>query len=370
MSKGRPLRLLLIAERLSASGVTTYCENLVRGLSRRHKLLLASSGGPAAERIGKMVEKSLVLPGLDRWGFFKPGRKRLLAEAAAFHPELVHALSGHAARSAAAVSDALGIPEIITAHHYLTRPGELGFHKRVRRVLAVSQALRENLVNTGKLPRERVGVVPNGINIAAYAPREEPEAAPGEAPRIPVVGFFGRLTKRKGPEYLVRAAAELTERGHEAEYLFAGEGPERANLEKLTSKLGVRKRITFREGPVIGRDIIPTMDVFVAPSLQEALGTTILEAMACGVPVVASAVGGIFTVIRDCENGLLAPPKDHMALADRIQDLFLNSARRREIARAGRETVETEFSLETMVAATEEAYYESQEKTRSEVLRP
>ncbi len=369
MSNGRPLRLLLIAERLGPSGVTTYTENLVRALARRHKVLFVSPGGPAAERVGKLATKAVVLPGLASWGVFKPGRRRLLAEAAEFRAELVHALSGHAARAAAAVSDGLGLPQIITSHHFLKAAGELKLHRRVRRVLAVSQALRENLVNTGKVPRERVDVVPNGINVAAYTVRQEPEPEPGEPSRLLAVGFFGRLAVRKGPEYLVRAAAELEKRGQEAEYLFAGEGPERASLDRLAAELGVRKRITFREMPLPGREVLPTFDIFVAPSLQEALGINILEAMACGVPVVASAVGGIFTVIKDSENGLLAPPRDHQALADRIQDLLTNPPLRREIALAGRDTVEREFSLEAMLTATELAYYSAFEKSKSEVIR-
>ncbi len=369
MSNGRPLRLMLIAERMGPSGVTTYTENLFRALSRRHKLMLVSPGGPAAEQIGKLGEQALVIPGLARWGLFKPGRRKLLSEVQNFRPELVHALSGHAAPAAAEIGERMGLPQIITSHHYLRGAGELKLHRRVRRVLAVSQALRENLVNTGKVPRDIVDVVPNGINVKSYTPREEAELLPGVQPRLPVVGFFGRLTERKGPRHLVRAAAELSKRKVDAEYLFVGEGPELRYLEKLAEDLGVRKRITFHDSPLPVREVLPTFDIFVAPSLQEAMGINILEAMACRVAVVASAVGGIFTVIRDCENGLLAPPKDSGALADRIQDLLSDPARRMEIALAGRDTVEREFSVETMLAATEATYYAAFEKSKSEVIR-
>jgi len=331
--------------------------------------MLASPGGPAAERIGKLAERAVTIPGLARWGLFRPGRRRLTVEAAAFQPMLVHALSGHADRPAEAVSDRLGIPEVITSHHFLRRPGELRLHRRVRRILAVSQALRENLVNTGKVPRDLVDVVPDGIDVKAYSQRPESETGPGDPPRVPVVGYFGRMAKRKGAEYLIRAAAELRRRGVDAEYLLVGEGPEISALERLATELDVRRQVTFRESPLPAREILPTFDVFVAPSLQEALGINILEAMACAVPVVASATGGIFTMIRDGENGLLAPPRDHVALADRIQELLTSPQRSREIARAGRETAEREFSLETMLAATESAYYASFEKSVSEVLR-
>ncbi|HOX08578.1 MAG TPA: glycosyltransferase family 4 protein [Planctomycetota bacterium] len=363
MSAGRPLRILLVAEALGTSGVTSYCRNLMRALSRRHKLMLVSPGGDHADRLGRFAERTLVLHWLERRWLSLFIRGRLLAEAGAFHPDLVHALSGHAARPARVLSQGLGLPVVVTAHHYVERAGGLRLHPRVRRILAVSQALRENLVNTGRIPRELVSVVPNGIDLSEYGSRPEPAtaraeaAASGLAPRIPVVGFFGRLTVRKGPEYLVRAAAILEKDGVEAEYLFAGDGPERRRIEKLAGQLGVRKRITFREGYVDGRDLLPALDVFVAPSLQEALGIGILEAMACGVPVVASAVGGVFAVIRDGENGLLAPPRDGEALAGRIRELLLNPGRRLEMARAGRETVERSFSLPVMVGGTEEAYY-------------
>jgi glycosyltransferase involved in cell wall biosynthesis len=371
-SEGRPLRLMLISERLGPSGVTTYTENLVGALARRHRVLLVTPGGSDSQRVGQLAEKMVVLPGLARWGMLKPGKSKLLAAAAEFKPELVHALSGHATAAANLVSLEMGLPEIITSHHYLTKAGELKLHRRVRRVLAVSQALRENLVNTGKVGRDRVNVVPNGINLASYQARKptDEEVLEGVAPQLPVVGFYGRLTVRKGAEYLVRAAGELENRGVEAEYLFVGEGPDRHRLEKLACQLGVRKRITFREDPPPARDVMPTFDIFVAPSLQEAFGINIVEAMACCVPVVASAVGGIFTVIKDCENGLLAPPRDHMALADRIGDLVLNRGLRWEIARAGRESVKQEFSIDAMLAATESAYYAAFEKGKSAILRP
>jgi len=368
MSTGRPLRILLVAERLSTSGVTTYCRNLIRGLARRHRLMLVSPGGAHAAGLGQLAERALVLPWLLRRALGCLARGKLLAEAGSFRPDLVHALSGHAARAAGAVSRKLGLPEVITAHHYLERAGELPIHPRVRRVLAVSQALRENLVNTGKLPRELAAVVPNGIDLAEYLPRAEPASAPGR-PRLPVVGFFGRLTARRGPEFLVRAAAELERGGVEAEYLFAGDGPERSRIEKLSVELGIRRRLTFREGYLEGGQVLPALDVFVAPSLQEALGIGILEAMACQVPVVASAVGGIFAVIRDGENGLLAPPRDHLALAARIRELLLNPTRRLELARAGRETVERDFSLAVMIGGTEQAYYAALDSGDSQALR-
>jgi glycosyltransferase involved in cell wall biosynthesis len=364
------LRLLLLAERLVPSGVTSYTENLVRALVARHAVLLVAPGGPAAERVGAAAGKSVIIPGISRWGLvLRPGRSRLLAEAQGFRPDLVHALSGHAAKAAAAVSNELGLPEVITSHHFVRGPGGLALHRRVRRIMAVSQALRENLVNTGKIPRELVEVVPNGLNVKAYPVRVEPEPLPGEPPRLPVIGYFGRLTRRKGPELLVRAAADLGRRGVDAEFLIAGEGPERQRLERLAVELGVRQRITFREAPLPARDLLPTFDVFVSPSRQETMGMTVIEAMACGVPVVATAVGGIFTVIRDGENGLLAPPEDFAALADRICDLLKDPARRHEIAAAGRETVEREFSLQRMMAATELTYYGALEKSDSEALR-
>jgi glycosyltransferase involved in cell wall biosynthesis len=371
MSTRRSLRILLLAEQLSTSGVTAYCRNLIRGLAGHHRLMLVSPGGPHAERLGRLVEKALVLSWVTRRGLLLFARGRLVAEAAAFRPDLVHALSGHAARAAAAVSRKLGLPEVITAHHYVRRAGELPLHKRVRRVVAVSQALRENLVNTGKLPRELAVVVANGIDLAEYLPRAGPEAPEGGGarPGIPVVGYLGRLTVRKGPEYLVRAAAELERQGVEAEYLIAGEGPERRRVERLAVELGVRGRMTFREGYLEGREVLRACDIFVVPSLQEALGMSILEAMACGVPVVASAVGGIFTVIRDGENGLLAPPGDWKVLAERIRELLLNPARRSEVARAGRETVERDFSLDRMISGTEEAYYAALDSSASQVIR-
>jgi glycosyltransferase involved in cell wall biosynthesis len=182
----------------------------------------------------------------------------------------------------------------------------------------------------------------------------------GFPPAAPVVAVFARLTRIKGVEYFLEAAAMLKARFEEARFLIVGEDfyeDHRAGLEALARTLGLDSRVVFAGFREDVPDLLREVAVSVLPSLGgEGLPNVVLEAMAAGVPVVATRVGGTPELIEDGIQGLLVPPRDPGALALAIGSLLAEPRRRRSMGQAGRERAGKEFSIEAGVHATETLY--------------
>jgi len=151
----------------------------------------------------------------------------------------------------------------------------------------------------------------------------------------------GRLVPAKGQHVLLEACRILRERGVGFHLIFIGDGPDRPSLEGMADTLSLNGSVTFRGscGPAHVREALHEADVMVLPSFAEGIPVVLMEAMACGVPCVSTAVMGIPELVNDESNGLLAPPADAVALADRIQRLALDPGLRRALAREARATV-------------------------------
>jgi glycosyltransferase involved in cell wall biosynthesis len=189
---------------------------------------------------------------------------------------------------------------------------------------------------------EHLDVPSNRINVIGHAvhfdiPAQVDTSTKTDTP--PTVAVLGSLAERKGHIYFLKAAHLLLQEYPNAEFLIAGDGPLRAALEDKAMKLGLDGHIGF-----IGAydnddvpEILKKVSVVAIPSIKEALGIVALEAMACGKPVVASAVGGLPEIVRDKETGLLVSPRDARALADAISSLFSSPSLCRRLGSAGRE---------------------------------
>jgi glycosyltransferase involved in cell wall biosynthesis len=142
------------------------------------------------------------------------------------------------------------------------------------------------------------------------------------------------------------------------EFVIAGAGPEESNLRRLAVALKIDSRVTFLPSLLEFGDALAAMDIFCLPSLQQGIGTIMLEAMARGKPVIATRVGGIFQVVRDEVTGLLVPPSDSEALANRMLGLLNDPIKARAMGRAARTQVQRDFSVESMVSKTTALYRE------------
>jgi glycosyltransferase involved in cell wall biosynthesis len=203
----------------------------------------------------------------------------------------------------------------------------------VWRFLAVSRALADYLVHECRLPASRVQVVANGVDTARFAPAASP------APRSaygPTVGVLTRLDARKGLPYLLRAVAQLPSDLPEVRLLIGGDGEDRSALEREADRLGLRGRVDFVGAVNDAAQFYRRLDLFVLPSLDEAFGLVLLEAMAAGLPVIGTRVGGIPEILEDGAQGRLVAPADSRALAGAIREICRDPLRRSQMAARAR----------------------------------
>ncbi len=226
----------------------------------------------------------------------------------------------------------------------------------VNRYLAVSRAVADQLCNDFGIPASKVQIVHNGIPFASFNVSANTTLRAGltRGTAHPVVLMVGRLDKQKGHRYLIEAAQQVPE----AMFVLAGDGPDQAALEARARALGVESRILFLGYREDIPDLLASCDLFVLPSLSEGLPLSILEAMAAGKPVIASAIGGNDEVITHGENGFLVPQADPAALTDAIRTVLSDSALARRLAEAGKALVHREFTVETMVERVTRVYDE------------
>ena len=225
--------------------------------------------------------------------------------------------------------------------------------------LAVTDALRDRLLALG-CPAERTALCRSGVDLSAFPPR-----APGADLADPVrLITIGRLVEKKGTEFAIRAAALLLERGRDVTLDIVGEGRLRAALGALIETLGVGASVRLL-GAVphdAVRDRLDRADICLAPSVTaadgdaEGLANTIKEAMAVGVPVVATDHEGTAELITDGVNGWLVAERDPAALADRVAWLIDHPAARQAMATAGRPPIEAGFDNRRIVADLVQLY--------------
>ncbi|MFL6228512.1 MAG: glycosyltransferase family 4 protein [Pyrinomonadaceae bacterium] len=237
----------------------------------------------------------------------------------------------------------------------------------VARVIAVSEGVARKLREQRIFPAERITVVPNGLDFAAYdlALRDFDGSAYRRSSLQTtarwLVGTVGELSETKGQEDFVRAAAVVARRGLDVEFLIVGEDkapgePTRGRIEQLIDAEHLRGRVHLRGyTPDLPR-LLAALDVYVSASRAEAFGLATLEAMICGAAVVATATDGSREIIGGGAEGRLVPVGDAEALAAALIELLEDEDGRARLSANARASVRERFSLERMVAATEEVY--------------
>ena len=245
-------------------------------------------------------------------------------------PAVLHAHDSHALLLGV-VASRLGGRPLVATRRSTTVPGRTWRHPG--RVIAISGAVESALKEGGVAP-SRIAVVPSGIDLAALtASRRE-----GITSSRSEVISLGALTREKGHRTLVEAFAQVAKHLPHARLTIAGEGPERGSIEALIRHHQLDTRVVLAGELVDPVQRLAQATVLVQPSLREALGTAVLEAMALGVPVIGSRVGGLIELLGD-GTGVLVPPGDLDRLAQAIIDLLEDAGLRDELRRKGMERV-------------------------------
>lgn len=226
-------------------------------------------------------------------------------------------------------------------------------------IVAISEGVREALVRSGVEPAS-VRVIPSGIDLAPF---EQPfdraaiRTRLGLGDRDVLALQVAALAPHKSQTTLLRAMALVRSRHPSLRVWIAGEGPLRAELLREHGELGLGESVRFLGFREDVNDLLRAADLFVISSYLEGLGTSILDAMAAGLPVVATRVGGIPEAVADGETGVLVPPSDPRALGDAILALADDPGRRSALGEAGRRRVRL-FSADRTEAMTRAAYEE------------
>lgn len=357
------MNILFIANHLNVGGVTSYLYTLACGLKQKgHNVYLASSGGEWTEKFiacgikhisVALMTKNELSPKII-FSYFK-----LKKEAKKFKIGLVHSNSRTTQVLGNLLSRALNIPHVFTCHGFFKpKLSRLLFPYWDQAVIAISQEVKEHLIADLKLDAKKISVINNGIdtgNFGNFSARGSLRKDLGINDAL-VVGIIARLSDVKGHIYLIRAMRQVIKTFPTAKLLIIGEGKMKNTLIGEVEALGIKENVLFIPQAGNTGDMLAAMDVFAMPSLQEGLGLALMEAMAQGLAVVGSAVGGIKTLIQDEVNGLLVGPADVEGLSRAIIELLKDSKLRQDLGIEAREFITENFSKERMVDQTLRVY--------------
>lgn len=336
---------------------------LAASLDRRNLRLLgtAPDDGEVAARLRALgVPTTIVpLPPIRPWTLPAVLRAlyRLRALVVRERVALVHAHGSRGALYAALASAGLDVP-LVWHVRVADRDARLdGALARLAAAIVANSSATAARVRGLPNADTKLTIVPNGVDLARFAPGP-PDAALGGRlgldPTVPVVGYFGRLEHGKGVDVLVEAAARLHGKLSATAFLFVGDGPLREELAARTAAVGLPACFTGH------RDDVPALlrlcAAVVLPSRQEAFGRVLIEAMAVGVPVVASDVGGIPEVCIDGVTAMLVPPEDPDALAAAIALTLTDEASTQARVEAALADVRARFTLAVHAARLQAVY--------------
>jgi sugar transferase (PEP-CTERM/EpsH1 system associated) len=288
-----------------------------------------------------------------------------------YRPHIVHTRNWGALEAVPAARLA-GVPIVIHSEHGYEVGNLRGLPMRQRLfrkmaysmtdvVFTVTRELRDFHARQSWTDPERVRVVYNGVDTDRFTPNAQTRARVrrelGIAQTTCLIGSVGRMVPIKDYGTFLRAADQLRTRGADLSVLLVGSGPELDSLKRHAGAIeSLRGRVHFLGASDQVPDVLNAMDVFVLPSLGEGMSNTILEAMASGLPVVVTDVGGNPEVVGDQNSGLLFDPGDAVALAQALAGLVDQPELRQTSGLSARERAVTKFSLRSMMERYKELY--------------
>ena len=359
-----PLRLVLVTDSLDPSGVGRHMLTLAREFQasgRFERLVLALPGSADGDLLMANARRDgLAVKRLDLAD--QAGSIRWLRQLA---PDLVHlhagiGWEGHGLARLARDAEVSAVVRTEHLPYLLTDPAQRAEHADamalVDRVICVSAGAAASHREAG-IAAELLHAIPNGIRALPPAcGRAEARERLGLRTGEPVLATVARLTEQKGHAVMVEAVARLVATRPDLRVLVAGDGPMRAALDERIEARGLAASIAMLGRTDRVGDVLAAADLFVLPSFFEGLPLAVLEAMAAGLPVVATRIGGSEDAVVDGVTGWLVPPGDPVALADAIDAALADATVRACRGRAGQARYHEQFTAGRMARETEDVY--------------
>lgn len=370
------IKVLYLIDTMICAGTQTHIANMVRGHDRDRfapGLLCLQGKGPLGERLEAEGYPVGAL-GLER--IYGPAAARACARYVARLRreaiDVVHAYLFSAQVFGVPPARLAGVPLVLAGRRAVGAYWTARKYRIARRFsnafahlhVGNSAAVRDYVVGEERVPPSRVRIVYNGVDAERFRPPDGGRGGRGSV----TVGYIGSLTRVKGVDILLRAARLAVASFPRLRVRIVGDGPSPARradegdtderLKSLAGELGIAGAVEFAGGTEMVEEELRRMDIFVMPSISEGMSNAVLEAMASGLPVVASGSGGNLEVVGDGATGFLFPVGDDAALAGRIAALARDARMRGAMGEAGRRRVLERFTVGRMVSEMEALYLE------------
>jgi glycosyltransferase involved in cell wall biosynthesis len=360
---------VFVIDSLQCGGAERHVVDLGQVLTDRgHSVTVACSVGghfqSAGERAGVKVVP--VCSKLAKRRFSATFARRVRRLVQQEQPDLVHGHLYSGGLAAALATAGNGIPLVLTEQteapwrNRRQRLASSMAYRRATKIIGVSTAITAAIESDFGVARGKLSCIPNGVILEQDA-TSRPRGAP-------VIGLVARLTPEKDVQCFLNAALRIAGRFPAAKFRIAGDGPLRPELERLAAELGLAERVSFLGVLDEMQPFFASVHVLAVSSVAEGTPLSIVEAMGAGVPIVATAVGGIPEQVTDGRNGYLVEPRNPAALAERIGWVLADPDAATRLGEAGRARALSEFTVEKMSDAIESVYADA--LTRRRAARP
>jgi len=375
MDKRRPI--IWMIDSLGPGGAEQLMPSILKNLKRagfniRICALQIRAGNPIAselERLGLPVDLVPILNLRQPFNLF-----HILRYLRLHRPQLLHTQLEFADILGTVAAKILGIPSVSTVHTLDAFPEKKSAWGRMKLrwfllgkycncVIAVSEKTRLHYLQSGRLHQDKVITLYNGVDISRFKNTDASQIAKTkQALRLPldskVIITVAVLREPKGIQFMIEALPAILEQFPDVHYLIVGDGEYGAALSDLATVLDIKNHVTFAGHRTDIPDLLACCDIFVLPTLKDALPTVLIEALAAERPIVASDVGGVPEIIENGVNGLLVAPGDPSKLANACLQLLKDNELISQIVMAGNKTVRQRFNIDSQIEQLSGMYEE------------
>ena len=376
--EGKRIKVLHLVEKLEVGGLERIVACIAGNIDRNRydiEVWCSSQAGPVADGLSRDGIKVRVL-GIN--SCYSPRSVLKLAGLFKEHgPDILHTHTYFDNTLGRMAALGAGVPVAIVHVHSIYSGQYSPMNILVERLLSFftdkviccSEAVKEFVLKGEKIAPSKVTVILNGVDPAPFIrplDRRSCRASLGLGDGETVIITVAALTSRKGQRFFLQAMADIVKKHEDVRYLVVGGGPLGDALKAQAESLGIGCNVVFTGERGDVPDLLRISDIFVLPSsIVEGLPVSVIEAMAAGLPVVATKVGGVHEVVEDGMTGILVPPEDPGAIAKAVLSLLADRDKAGRMGDEGREVFLEKFSSRAMVAGVEALYQDLVEKERN-----